>query len=215
MLTAQLFGTGNRWRSLPDALALLWQASAWRDELRQLLHLLAERTDRRLHPLPWALPVPLHVHGRYSRAEIEAAFGILRDDAPWIHREGVLWHEPSQCDLLFITLNKSEALFSPSTRTRGLALGPSLFHWESQSTTTAASPTGQRYIQHEAWGSRVLLFVREHRREGGRAGGVTEPFRCLGFARYVSHEGERPMAIRWRLERAIPAGWMQGMGLAV
>ena len=58
-------------------------------------------------------------------------------------------------------------------------------------------------------------YVREHRREGGRAGGVTEPLRCLGFARYESHEGERPMAIRWRLERAIPAGWMQGMGLAV
>jgi len=211
----RLRGTGKRWRPLPDALALLWQAAAWRDELRQLLHLLAERTDRRLHPLPWALPVPLRVHGRYSRAEIETAFGILRDDAPWIHREGVLWHEPSQCDLLFITLNKSEALFSPSTRYRDLALGPSLFHWESQSTTTAASPTGQRYIHHEARGSRVLLFVREHRREGGRAGGVTEPFRCLGFARYVSHEGERPMAIRWRLERPIPAGWMQGMGLAV
>jgi hypothetical protein len=73
MLTAQLFGTGKRWRPLPDALALLWQASAWRDELRQLLELLAERTDRRLHPLPWALPVPLRVHGRYSRVEIEAA----------------------------------------------------------------------------------------------------------------------------------------------
>ncbi len=221
--TAQLCGTGKRWRPLPDALALLWQASAWRDELRQLLHLLAERTERRLHPLPWALPVPLRVHGRYSRAEIEAAFGILTGDAPWIHREGVLWHEPSQCDLLFVTLNKSESLFSPTTRYRDLALGPALFHWESQSTTTAASPTGQRYIHHEARGSRVLLYffaeacgdVREHRREGGRAGGVTEPFRCLGFARYVSHEGERPMAIRWRLERAIPAAWMQGMGLAV
>jgi hypothetical protein len=199
MLTAQLFGTGKRWRPLAEALALLWQAAAWRDELRQLLHLLAERTDRRLHPLPWALPVPLRDHGRYSRAEIEVAFGILGDDAPRIHREGVLWHEPSQCDLLFITLNKSEALFSPSTRYSDLALGPALFHWESQSTTTAASPTGQRDIHHEARGSRVLLFVREHRREGGRAGGVTEPFRCLGFARYVSHEGERLMAIRWRL----------------
>jgi hypothetical protein len=66
--------------------------------------------------------VPLRVHGRYSRAEIEAAFGILHDDAPWIHREGVLWHEPSHTDLLFVTLNKSEALFSPSTRYRDLAL---------------------------------------------------------------------------------------------
>ena len=138
----------------------------------------------------------------------------LRNDAPWIHREGVLWHEPSHTDLLFVTLNKSEALFSPSTRYRDLALGPSLFHWESQSTTAAASPTGQRTIHHEARGSRVLLFVREHRREGGRAGGVTEPFRCLGLSAPRATRG-RPMAIRWRLERPIPAGWMQGMGLAV
>ncbi len=50
------------------------------------------------------------------------------------HREGVLWHQPSANDLLFITLGKSEALFSPSTRYHDLALGPSLFHWESQST---------------------------------------------------------------------------------
>ena len=135
----------------------------------------------------------------------------------------MFWHEPSQSDLLFVTLNKSEALSSPSTRCRDLALGPSLFHWKSQSTTTAASPTGHRYIHHEARGSRVLLYrcaeafgyVREHRREGGRAGGVTKPFRCLGFARYESHEGELRMAIRWRLERPIPAGWMQRMGLAV
>ncbi len=215
MLLVQLFGNGQRWRPLPEAWAVLWQARAWRQELIQLLNLLAERCERRLLPLPWALPVPLRVHGRYSRAEIEAAFGILTDTSPWIHREGVLWHEPSQTDLLFITLNKSEALFSPSTRYRDLALGPSLFHWESQSVTTAASLTGQRYIHHQARGSRVLLFVREHRREGGRSSGVTEPFRCLGFATYEGHEGERPMAIRWRLEVPIPAAWLPAMALAV
>ena len=107
-----------------------------------------------------------------------------------------------------------EALFSPTTRTRDLALGPSLFHWESQSTTTASSPTGQRTIHHAAGGSRVLLFVREQRRQGGRGGGVTEPFRCLGFATYESHEGERPMAIRWRLHKAIPAAFVTGCCLA-
>jgi len=219
MLTAQLFGTGRQWRPLDQALDVLWQAGAWREELIQLLELLAERPlkqpQRRLHPLPWALPVPLRVHGHYSRAEIEAAFGVLSDDAPWIHREGVLAHQPSATDLLFITLRKSEALFSPSTRYRDLALGSALFHWESQSTTTAASPTGQRYIHHAARGSRVLLFVREQRKQDGRAGAPTEPFVCLGFARYESHEGERPMAIRWRLEREIPAAWLPVMALAV
>jgi hypothetical protein len=60
----------------PDdqALAVLWQAGAWREELILLLELIAERADRRLHPLPWALPVPLRVHGHYGRAEIEAAY---------------------------------------------------------------------------------------------------------------------------------------------
>ena len=107
---------------------MLWQAGAWRDELIQLLELLAERPlkqpQRCLHPLPWAQPVPLRVHGHYSRAEIEAAFGVLSDDAPWNHREGVLAHQASATDLLFITLRKSEDLFSPSTRYRDLALGP-------------------------------------------------------------------------------------------
>ena len=139
------------------------------------------------------------------------------EGAPRSHREGVLWDEASQTDILFITLRKSEALFSPSTRTSDLALGPSLFHWESQSTTTASSPTGQRYIHHEARGSRVLLLVRVaagfcaavHRRQDGRPGDVTESFRCLGFARYAGHEGERLMAIRWRLEREMPAACPQ------
>ena len=113
----------------------------------------------------------------------------------------VLWLAGAT-DLLFITLRKSEALFSPSTRYRDLALGPPLFHWESQSTTTASSPTGQRYVHHSARGSRVLLYrcaeacgyVREQRKQDGRPGAPTEPFVCLGFATNESHEGERPMA---------------------
>ena len=48
-------GTGPRWRPLAEAWAVLWQAGAWRQELIQLLLLLAERCERRLHPLPWAL----------------------------------------------------------------------------------------------------------------------------------------------------------------
>jgi hypothetical protein len=119
------------------------------------------------------------VQGHYTRAEVEAAYcfaetcgyGVLSTNAPWIHREGVLWHQASATDLLFITLRKSAALFSPSTRYRDLALGPSLFHWESQSTTTASSATGQRYIHHADRGSRVLLFVPEQRKQDGRAGG--------------------------------------------
>ena len=140
----------------------------------------------------------------YSRAVIEAAFGVLSTDAPWIHREGVLAHQPSATDLLFITLRNSEALFSPSTRYRDLALGPALFHWESQSTTTTASATGQSYFHHASRGSLVLLFVRKQRKQDGRPGAPTEPFVCRGFASYESYEGERILFVhQWRFA----GGW--------
>ncbi|MFQ6537873.1 MULTISPECIES: hypothetical protein [Aphanothece] len=54
-----------------------------------------------------------------------------------------------------------------------------------------------------------------HHRAFPHRAGVTEPGRCMGFVSYESHEGERPMAVRWRLEREIPAVWLPLMGLAV
>ena len=54
-------------------------------------------------------------------------------------------------------------------------------------------------IHRATRGSRVLLFVREQRRLDGRPGSVTEPFRCLGFATYEGHEGERIWFVQeWR-----------------
>lgn len=110
-----------------------------------------------------------------------------------------------------ITLRTSEALFSPTTRTNDYAISPHEFHWESQTLTRETSPTGQRYIHHAERGSRVMLFVREENKRGG----LTLPFLCLGFANYLSHEGERPMAIRWRLHRAIPAAFVPQLALAI
>jgi hypothetical protein len=86
----------------------------------------------------------------------------------------VLWLAGAT-DLLFITLRKSEALFSPSTRYRDLALGPPLFHWESQSTTTEPfvclgfatneSHEGERPM---AWGNLCGGWSGRSRRRGCR-----------------------------------------------
>jgi hypothetical protein len=72
----------------------------------------------------------------------------------------------------------------------------SFLHWESQSVTRADSETGQRYRDHVRRGSSVMLFARE--RAEDRA------FWFLGPATYVRQEGERPMAITWRLRHALP-----------
>ena len=125
----------------------------------------ADRADHRLLPLPWAQPVPLRVHGRTCREEAAPKCSPPTAAQP--------------CG--FAAVDERGA---PRSHREGV-----LWH-----QPTAASPTGQGTIHHEALGSRVLLFVREQRRVDGRPGGVTEPFRCLGFATYEGHEGERPMA---------------------
>jgi hypothetical protein len=100
-------------------------------------------------------------------------------------------------DALFVNLRKSDAEFSPTTMYRDYPISPTLFHWESQSTTSVASPTGQRYLKGT---STVLLFVREQKEnEFG-----TAPYLFLGPASYVTHEGERPIAITWKLAYAMP-----------
>lgn len=215
MLMTQLWGSGRQHLPLADALVRLWAAADLRAELVELFALLLERTDHLVSPLDWGRadspPIPLKLHGRYSRAEVFASFGLLNEARPFPGREGVFFDESTQCDVFFITLKKSERLFSPTTRYNDYAISPWEFHWESQSLTREASATGQRYLHHRERGSLVLLFVREENKRGG----VTLPFLCLGFADYVSHEGERPLAIRWRLHRAIPAGFVPQLALAI
>ncbi|WP_338442001.1 DUF3427 domain-containing protein [Synechococcus elongatus IITB4] len=211
MLMVQVWGTGKQYVALSEALSRFWAAIAIREELQALFELLVESTDHLVRPLSWTQPIPLQVHGRYSRAEILAAFGALNNQQRYLSREGVYFEPTSQSDLLFVTLNKSEKLFSPTTRYNDYAISPTEFHWESQSTTRATSPTGQRYIHHRDRGSYVILFVRESRQQNGQ----TLPFLCLGFADYVRHQGDRPMAIRWRLHHPIPAALYPTIAIAV
>ena len=71
------------------------------------------------------------------------------------------------------------------------AINEKLFHWQSQSTTSLQSKTGQRYIHHDEIGSNVLLFVRIHKEVSGKA----MPYMFLGKGHYVSHDGNKPMSI--------------------
>ena len=81
-------------------------------------------------------------------------------------------------------------------------ISPRLFHWESQSTTTERSPTGQRYVHHERLGSSVHLFLRETKEADGLLG--PPAYLYAGTIRYVSHESERPLRIIWRLDHDLP-----------
>jgi len=151
--------------------------------------------------------VPLHLHARYTRIEILAAYGAGSGARPPDWREGVRYEESARTDLFAFTLDKSSKGFSPTTRYRDYAITPELIHWESQSSTSVASATGQRYINHEALGTRVVLFARLSTADRG--------LWCLGPATYVSHTGERPIAFTWRLHHRLPADLYTAFAAAV
>lgn len=145
---------------------------------------------------------PLDLHCTYTRDQLFLALGFMK---PTTVREGVKWLPDKKCDVFMITLNKSDKEYSPTTMYNDYSINESLFHWQSQSTTSADSPTGQRYIHHKAQGTKVLLFVREFKNDIGGAA----PYTFLGLADYVSHEGSRPMNVTYRLKRPIPAKYLR------
>jgi superfamily II DNA or RNA helicase len=192
--------------SFTDAVEQVWAHPQIRAELVEVLQLLRERVLYLDHPL--GLPdVPLALHSRYTRTEILAAFGVGEGAKPQTWQTGVWWEPRSRTDLFAFTLDKSVGGFSPTTRYRDYAISPELIHWESQSATGADSPTGQRYIRHREEGTNVVLFARL--RTTDRA------FWCLGPATYVKHEGDRPIAFVWKLERHLPAELYTSFAAAV
>ncbi len=212
MLFYSLWPNGGDFATPRKGLQVLLRQGSVRSELRQVLDLAFDNAGRLTTPLPGALAsLPLQVHASYSREEVLAGLGHATPSRPpSVFREGVLFTEVAgvPVDAFFITLKKSEADFSPSTLYRDHPINQRLFHWQSQSTTSAASPTGQRYINGT---STVLLFVRQERSwEFG-----TAPYVFLGDAHYVNHEGDRPVSFTWRLSTPMPAALFVDTGLAI
>ncbi len=194
--------TNNKPATLQEAFARLQQHPAIVADLLELLDLLEARAEH----LPIEFDAaPLSIHSRHSLNDILAAFGIITEDAHFQPQAGVYYHEPSNTDLFFVTLEKSERDYSPKTLYKDYAISPTLFHWQSQHTTSQSSPTGQRYLHQRTNGSNVLLFVRQKRVQDG----LTSPYTFLGPVDYRSHQGDRPIAIVWELRHAMPTDFFR------
>ena len=173
-------------------------------ELLDLLRYRYEQIDFIDEPVELGFDCPLDLHCTYTRDQLLVAMDFLK---PATVREGVKWLPEKQLDVFFVTLNKADKDYSPTTMYHDYSINENLFHWQSQSTTAADSPTGQRYIHHQKRGSKVLLFVREFKAD--RIAGGASAYTFLGTATYVKHVGSRPMNITWRLDRPIPAKFLK------
>ena len=187
-----------------DNLYALSDSTTLLGELISLLQYRFEQIDFIDEPVDLGFDCPLDLHCTYTRDQLLVAMDFMK---PATVREGVKWLPEKQLDVFFVTLNKADKDYSPTTMYNDYSINESLFHWQSQSTTADNSPTGQRYIHHKERGSKVLLFVREFKSD--RVTGGAEAYTYLGTANYVKHQGSRPMNITWRLDRPIPAKFLK------
>lgn len=171
-------------------------------ELMELLQYKYERIDFIDEPVDLGFDCPLDLHCTYTRNQLLVALDFMNPNSV---REGVKWLPEKQVDVLFVTLNKSDKDYSPTTMYNDYSINEELFHWQSQSTTTDTGSVGQRYINHRKRGGKVLLFVREYKSDMVGAA----PYTFLGTVNYVKHNGSRPMNITWRLDRPIPAKYLK------
>ncbi|MDO9592367.1 MAG: DUF3427 domain-containing protein [Erysipelotrichaceae bacterium] len=170
-------------------------------EVAEICRYLLEKIDFVDEEVELGFVSPLDLHCAYTRDQLMAGLGAFDAYMSKEFREGVKYLKDQNLDLFLINLNKSEKDFSPSTMYEDYAINSTLFHWQSQSTTSEESPMGQRYIRHRAHGHMILLFVREYKTENG----LPAPYIYLGKANYIRHEGSKPISFVWELEKEMPA----------
>lgn len=171
-------------------------------EILEILYYSYEKIDFVDEPVDLGFECPLDLHCSYTRDQILVAMDFMK---PNTVREGTKYLSDKKADIHFVTLNKSEKDYSPSTMYNDYSINDTLFHWQSQSTISPDSNTGQRYINHRETGDKELLFVREFK--SNKLG--ASPYTFLGLVDFVSSEGSKPMNIVWKLKKPIPAKYLR------
>ncbi len=172
-------------------------------EMIELLEYNKEKIDFVDKKIKLDFDCPLDVYCNYSKDQILTACDFLSVGSV---REGVKYIEDKKIDIFFVTLNKSDKDYSPTTMYKDYSLNEKLFHWQSQNQTSEDSKVGQRYINHNKTGNKILLFVRDEKKNKY---GETSTYTFLGTANYKSHEGSKPMNIIWELDYPIPAKYIK------
>jgi hypothetical protein len=185
-----------RWQANPSILADAAEIARWR-----LDH---PATPTREISLPF--PCFLELHAAYGSAEIKAALGLATLAAAGPTGQGVIHVAEHKCYIHLVTFRKDERAFSPTTRYRDYPVSATRLHWESQSTTSQTSPTGQNYLHFRERGYTILFFARVERQVDGE----TAPFVYLGpAAALLDATGDRPIRMVWELAHPMPAGMLE------
>ena len=201
-----LMSSVNGPETLEDSLGLLRRHPALVQELRELLPLLDDISEYLTYPLDeelgWTHRIPVSVHARHTMDDVLTAFGLLDVGGGFWRQTGVVRHDRTNCDLFFVTLEKSERDYSPSTLYKDYAISPS-------SSTGSLSPVPASSHQPDNGTSATANSADTFCSSCGPASDRTAApcrYTFLGPADLESFRGERPISCVWRLRRSMPAG---------
>lgn len=144
---------------------------------------------------------PLEVYGIYTQAQLYSGLGVFNEKYAGPMLQGVWYLKEHKHDIFLVTLNKEESHFGESISYEDYPINENLFNWQTQNSVAEGSDVLERYIKSDG---KVSLFVRINRKENGNA----SSYMYLGEAKYVSHEGSKPVSVVWNLINKIPAEYL-------
>ena len=201
MLYYDFFQYPNMFNSLDEGIKYIGNNKILIKELKEVIEILIDKITHIESDLDLPYFCPIKLHSRYTREQILSGFGQNSFQKKSSSREGVLNIKDKNTELLFVTLEKTEDKYSPTTMYDDYAINDRLFHWQSQNSTKPDSPKGLSYINQQKENKNIILFVRESNHNENKN---VMTYVCLGKVIYKNHYGSQPMSITWELENKIP-----------
>lgn len=201
MLYYDFWQTPRLYSTLQEAISTIGKNKVVVSEIIEVLEIIIDKIAHIELDIELLYQQPLKVHSRYTRAQILAGFGVNTFISKTGSIAGVLNIPEKNTELLFITLEKTEENYSPTTMYNDYAKSETIFHWQSQNSTRPESNSGQSYINQEKTAKEILLFVREKETDSF---GNTMSYVFLGNSKFIDFNGSQPMNINWELKEPIP-----------
>jgi len=194
MLAYQIDGKNSDVSTVEAFLDRLTQAPNACAELQALAEWQQARIYHPFNPLPGLESTPLRLHAAYHLREILTAIGYFTENKRPRFSEGVLRLDDQKTELIFITLDKSDARHE-GVAYHDYAISRDRFHWQTQNSAGPNTAAGRRYLNQTNNGWQFQVFVRTNK---------DAPYRALGPVQVLSSHGEKPMNITLGLEVALP-----------
>lgn len=184
--------------SIIDAIMSLKSEKWILEDLKTLIDIKLSKLNKTTNWINVADDSEIELYGCYSADEIHL---LLEDKLGRWQVLGTQYNKEKKFAMVFVTLNKSDKEYSPSTLYEDYAISQNQFHWQSMNKTREQSEEGKRIMNQKQNGWRFILFVRDSKTDEY---GFTNGYYCLGEMNFNSSHGECPMNVVWDMHDPIP-----------